>query len=649
MAHRMVPTTLGAPLEAWVQDSPAAAPAGGAPADGLMTPLKAVVGALVTSVLCGIAIALFSTTGFTVPTSVELESMKPEEKEDRMQYWVAVLGCTYIAIVVVGTVVMYMGSRVAGKMMRIRCESRDERLQLGVMVMFLPYYILLTSLTAWCASTERLSHSTGLPWEIYWLVLLSLSVAFLMQALLAVALKSSSSTYIYIYIYIYIYGLEAFGQATLFTVMPFISDAFDTLKDVVFGGLCMVNEHVVIKVLGAFSRMWLLIVHVGLLRREDTSMQLVGTYLSIYMASFDAGKNDDLFQTMTRTPWNAAVSILFKQTTQDKVVLIMYEDMPQTIMAAAYWFLSPSKSSFVVIFNIMLPILRITFAAVAYDRLRKLAQPGLRDDLRTATMAGNEVKESYVMKHIFGGKMEALAKAQGGRVDGDTMDLSNTGITDRHWRILEALRHNTSLKTIGLGGNNIGDVRATALAEALRQNSILKKIYLGGNSIGDEGAKALAEALRKNKTLQVITLRDNNIGPEGAKELAEALRHNTALETMVLNSNEIGDAGATALAEALRHNTSLKTIGLGGNNIGDVGATALAEALRHNTALETMVLNFNEIGDAGATALAEALKVNESLTKIYLNSNKIGDDGAKALAEAKRDGLKIYGQTGALI
>ena len=81
--------------------------------------MKAVVGALVISV--PIVIAL-STTGFKVPTSVELESMTPEEKDDRTQYWVEVLGGTYIAIVVVGTVVMYMGSRVARMMRRARYE-----------------------------------------------------------------------------------------------------------------------------------------------------------------------------------------------------------------------------------------------------------------------------------------------------------------------------------------------------------------------------------------------------------------------------------------------------------------------------------------------------------------------------------------------
>ena len=56
---------------------------------------------------------------------------------------------------------------------------------------------------AWCASTDRLSASTGLPWEIYWLVLIIGGAALLMQASLAVAHKSSPMTK---------YGLTAFGH-----------------------------------------------------------------------------------------------------------------------------------------------------------------------------------------------------------------------------------------------------------------------------------------------------------------------------------------------------------------------------------------------------------------------------------------------------
>ena len=144
----------------------------------------------------------------------------------------------------------------------------------------------------------------------------------------------------------------------------------------------------------------------------------------------DAGKCD-VMDMMTRKPRFAVVSTLFKQTTQDKVILITCEDVPQTIMAAAYWFMSPSTSSFVVLFNILFPILRITFAVVAYHSLRRLAQPWLWDELPKAMRDGNEVKMSYVMKHII----------MGG--SGDYLRLSNTGITDRitdgRWRIVEAL------------------------------------------------------------------------------------------------------------------------------------------------------------------------------------------------------------------
>ena len=48
----------------------------------------------------------------------------------------------------------------------------------------------------------------------------------------------------------------------------------------------------------------------------------------------------------------------------------------------------------------------------------------------------------------------------------------------------------------------------TMTLEALRQNSILKEIYLGGNSIGDEGAKALAEA-NEQMPISCISLYDN--------------------------------------------------------------------------------------------------------------------------------------------
>ena len=67
---------------------------------------------------------------------------------------------------------------------------------------------------------------------------------------------------------------------------------------------------------------------------------------------------------------------------------------------------------------------------------------------------------------------------------------------------LQALKLNNVLHTLVLGsllgGNNIGDRGAIALAEALKINVTLQELYLSDGMIGDAGAMALAEGLKVN-------------------------------------------------------------------------------------------------------------------------------------------------------
>ncbi|KAK3284858.1 hypothetical protein CYMTET_7513, partial [Cymbomonas tetramitiformis] len=165
-------------------------------------------------------------------------------------------------------------------------------------------------------------------------------------------------------------------------------------------------------------------------------------------------------------------------------------------------------------------------------------------------------------------------------------------------------------------------------------NTSLNTLHLGENNIGNEGAEALAAALSPyeegvfNTSLNTLILELNNIGPEGAKALAVALTpnaegvFNTSLNTLDLNANGIGPEGAKALAVALTpnaegvFNTSLNTLNLEHNDIGPEGAKALAVALTpnaggvFNTSLNTLYLYDNRVGDEGAKALAVALTPN---------------------------------------
>ena len=160
----------------------------------------------------------------------------------------------------------------------------------------------------------------------------------------------------------------------------------------------------------------------------------------------------------------------------------------------------------------------------------------------------------------------------------------------------------------------------TAL-EALENNNTVTTLDLGGSNIGDKGAEALAKALKNNNTVTILNLWDNNIGVEGAKALSEALENNEIVTALYLAGNNIGDEGAKALTKSFN---TVTTLDLGGSNIGDKGAEALAKALKNNKTVTTLYLGENNIGDEGAKALSEALENNNTVTILDLRENNIG-------------------------
>ena len=253
----------------------------------------------------------------------------------------------------------------------------------------------------------------------------------------------------------------------------------------------------------------------------------------------------------------------------------------------------------------------------------------------------------------FIGDEEANSLSQALRVNTSltSLDLSDNSIGDEGANSLsQALRVNTSLTSLDLSINSIGDEGANFLSQALRVNTSLTSLNLCGNSIGHEGANFLSQALRVNTSLTSLNLRGNSIGHEGANFLSQALSVNTSLTSLNLSRNSIGDEGANFLSQALRVNTSLTSLDLYHNSIVAEGANFPSQALRVNTSLTSLNLYGNSIGAEGANFLSQALRVNTSLTSLDLYRNSIGAEGANFLSQALRvntslTSLNLYGNS----
>ncbi|KAL0229422.1 hypothetical protein GEMRC1_014039 [Eukaryota sp. GEM-RC1] len=197
--------------------------------------------------------------------------------------------------------------------------------------------------------------------------------------------------------------------------------------------------------------------------------------------------------------------------------------------------------------------------------------------------------------------------------------------------LFKMLKVNSTVTSVNLRDNYIGDEGVRTLADALKVNTAVLRVNLWDNIVDVEGATALAEALKVNSTVTTVDLSSNCIGDEGARALAEALKVNSIV------TNE----GARALADSLKVNTTVTSVDLCNNVVGDEGARALAEALKVNSTVTSVDLHSNVIKDVGARSLADVLKVNTSLAYLNVSENSIANDGARALIEA----LKVTSST----
>ncbi|CAK0901709.1 unnamed protein product [Prorocentrum cordatum] len=530
-------------------------------------------------------------------------------------------------------------------------NSPALRMQVATGATFLLYpgladFALSTSLVLWCSNAGLLSEKTGLPWEGYFTMLSLGNLWCLLQALCLEPGKFAPS---------------AFTMAMVAAVAPFLSDAFDTFKDIQFGGLCLQAEHRIVRLVGVASIAYLAVLNFRILQDTVGAAELAETYLGVTFASVEHEAAAAGLLAFPEYP-GKAVQLLYKQTTKEKQRSLLFESLPQGA-AAVVFMIFEGGSQLVLASAVLMPLLQLLFAWSARRCLSKMVLPWIVEELFFAASKGNASKVQRFLKPLMeeGGWLLAFAlkdhglrdptvrRVQATReslpllhaamelLDGNAENLflhrfSCGRSLGEHGFVyfLDVLRgHAGRLELLRLDDNSLGDDNAKALAEALKANTALQRIKLSKNHIGDEGAKALAEALKANTALQRIALKANT----ALKEIELSANHIGAIE---LGVNHIGDEGAKALAEALKANPTLQRIDLCSNHIGAEGAKALAEALKANTALQRIELSLNDIGDEGAKALAEVLKANTALKKIDLCSNHIGAEGAKALAEASK-------------
>ena len=107
-----------------------------------------------------------------------------------------------------------------------------------------------------------------------------------------------------------------------------------------------------------------------------------------------------------------------------------------------------------------------------------------------------------------------------------------------------------------------------------------------------EGIQAIADALKVTTSLTSLLLGDNNLGDKGVEALSVGLKENKSLATLDLSNKDpfsrtkFGPAGAAALASAIAVMPSITSLSLEDNNLGAKGEALVRKAVEGRSGFE---------------------------------------------------------------
>ena len=151
----------------------------------------------------------------------------------------------------------------------------------------------------------------------------------------------------------------------------------------------------------------------------------------------------------------------------------------------------------------------------------------------------------------------------------------------------------------------------------------------------------MAEALRLNTTLASIDLGANDLGEGGGSALAKALRLNTTVTSLNLGINVLGKGGGRRAegggrAREQRHCTS--TPQLCPSTFAGMAWERAEGGRRRRHCASVLNLSYNDLGEGGGQALAEALRLNITVTSLNLGVNGLREEVRSALRQVRTRG-----------
>jgi Ran GTPase-activating protein (RanGAP) involved in mRNA processing and transport len=206
-------------------------------------------------------------------------------------------------------------------------------------------------------------------------------------------------------------------------------------------------------------------------------------------------------------------------------------------------------------------------------------------------------------------------------INNSQLENTSKAIGDAGWAMIEEfIPKNVQLLSVGF--NELTAVSMVSIGDLLSHNG-LQYLDLVSSNISLESLHSLERGFRLSTSLKTLVLSRNNLGDEGIKVLIDSLPK--YLATLALDATNLSAKSVKLISHALLTHP-LRALDLSMNSITDECISFLCKGVSHSN-LYTLDLHANDIGNNGLILMGKMLVLNKSLYKLSLEENAFDDQG----------------------
>ena len=158
--------------------------------------------------------------------------------------------------------------------------------------------------------------------------------------------------------------------------------------------------------------------------------------------------------------------------------------------------------------------------------------------------------------------------------------------------LINSLKKVKNLESVFLKNVRMYDLVASSFQELFETNKKIKEFFLFSVPVTENQLQKICGGIKNSSSIQTVFLIGNNIGDQGAFFISDLIKSNPSFKSLCVSENDIHDLGIFSICDSLSFHSSLDSFDISFNYPSVKGVQHISSMLSNNKTITELLTFF---------------------------------------------------------